>query len=67
MAAMGVPDSYREAGLALGATRWQLVYRVLLPEARPGFLAAVLPLVGRSVGELPTNRSLIFENTTAKF
>ena len=31
-----VPDSYREAGLALGATRWQLVYRVLLPAARTG-------------------------------
>lgn len=46
-----VPDSYREAGLALGATRWQLVYRVLLPAARPGLLAAVLLGVGRSVGE----------------
>ena len=34
-----VPDSYREAGLALGATRWQLVYRVLLPAARNGLLA----------------------------
>ncbi|MGE0454923.1 MAG: phosphate ABC transporter permease subunit PstC [Vicinamibacteria bacterium] len=46
-----VPDSYREAGLALGATRWQLVYRVLLPAARNGLLAAVLLGVGRAVGE----------------
>jgi phosphate transport system permease protein len=46
-----VPDSYREAGLALGATRWQLVYRVLLPAARTGLLAAVLLGVGRAVGE----------------
>jgi len=46
-----VPDSYREAGIALGATRWQLVYRVLLPGARNGLLAAVLLGVGRAVGE----------------
>jgi phosphate transport system permease protein len=46
-----VPDSYREAGLALGATRWQLVYRVLFPAARNGLLAAALLGVGRAVGE----------------
>lgn len=46
-----VPDSYREAGIALGATRWQLVRRVLLPAARNGLLAAVLLGVGRAVGE----------------
>lgn len=46
-----VPDSFREAGIALGATRWQLVYRVLLPAAKNGLLAAVLLGVGRAVGE----------------
>jgi len=46
-----VPDSYREAALALGVTRWQLVYRVLLPAARNGLLAAVLLGTGRAVGE----------------
>ena len=46
-----VPDSYREAALALGATRWQTIYRVLLPAARNGLLAAVLLGVGRAVGE----------------
>jgi len=46
-----VPDSYREAGQALGATRWQLVYRVLLPAAKNGLLAAVLLGIGRAVGE----------------
>jgi phosphate transport system permease protein len=46
-----VPDSYREAALALGATRWQLVYRVLVPAAKNGLLAAVLLGVGRAVGE----------------
>jgi phosphate transport system permease protein len=46
-----VPDSYREAALALGATRWQQVWRVLLPAAKNGLLAAVLLGVGRGVGE----------------
>jgi len=46
-----VPDSFREAGIALGATRWQLVYKVLLPAAKTGLLAAVLLGVGRAVGE----------------
>jgi phosphate transport system permease protein len=46
-----VPDSYREASLALGATRWQQIWRVLLPAARNGLLAAVLLGVGRAVGE----------------
>jgi phosphate transport system permease protein len=46
-----VPDSYREAAIALGVTRWQLIYRVLAPAARNGLLAAVLLGVGRAVGE----------------
>lgn len=46
-----VPDSYREASLAMGATRWQTVHRVLLPAAKNGLLAAVLLGVGRAVGE----------------
>lgn len=46
-----VPDSFREAAEALGATRWQVVYRVLFPAAKNGLLAAVLLGVGRAVGE----------------
>jgi len=46
-----VPDSYREAALALGSTKWQTVYRVLLPAAKNGLLAAVLLGVGRAIGE----------------
>src|SRR5262245_44846658 len=46
-----VPDSYREAALAMGANKWQAVRRVLLPAARNGLLAAVLLGVGRAVGE----------------
>jgi phosphate transport system permease protein len=46
-----VPDNYVEAAEALGATRWQTVYKVLLPAAKNGLLAAVLLGVGRAVGE----------------
>lgn len=46
-----VPDSYREAAESLGATRWQVIWRVVLPHARPGLSAAVLLGVGRAFGE----------------
>ncbi|MEQ1505005.1 MAG: phosphate ABC transporter permease subunit PstC [Myxococcota bacterium] len=46
-----VPDSYRQAAVAMGATKWEVVWRVLLPAARPGLLVAVLLGVGRCVGE----------------
>lgn len=46
-----VPESYRQAAVAMGATRWEVVTRVLLPAARPGLLVAVLLGVGRCVGE----------------
>lgn len=46
-----VPDSYREAALSLGASRWEIVYRVLFPAAKNGLLAALLLGVGRAIGE----------------
>jgi phosphate transport system permease protein len=46
-----VPDAYREAAVALGASRWQIVYKVLLPAAKNGILAAALLGVGRAIGE----------------
>lgn len=46
-----VPDTFREAAEALGATRWQVAMRVALPAARNGLLAAVLLGVGRGFGE----------------
>lgn len=46
-----VPDTYREAALALGASRWQLIYRVLVPAAKNGLLAAALLGIGRAIGE----------------
>ncbi len=49
-----VPPSYREAALALGATRWQTIWRVTLPAARSGALTAVMLGVGRAIGETMT-------------
>ena len=46
-----VPRGHREAALALGATRWQMMYRVLLPAARSGMVAAVMLGIGRVIGE----------------
>lgn len=46
-----VPDRYREAAEALGATRWELIYKTVLPAARNGLLGAVLLGVGRGFGE----------------
>lgn len=46
-----VPDTYREAAEALGATRWQIATRVVLPAAKNGLVAAMLLGVGRGFGE----------------
>lgn len=46
-----VPASYRDAALALGATPWQTTWRVIVPAARSGLLAAIMLGVGRVVGE----------------
>jgi phosphate transport system permease protein len=46
-----VPDSFREAALALGANPWETVRRVLFPAARNGLLAASMLGMGRAIGE----------------
>lgn len=46
-----VPNSYREAAYALGATHWQIIWHVVLPAGRSGILNAVMLGVGRSLGE----------------
>jgi len=46
-----VPDGYREAAEAMGATRWQVTYKVVLPAAKNGLVAAILLGVGRAFGE----------------
>ncbi len=46
-----VPDRYREAAEAMGATRWQVIFKVVFPAAKNGLLGAVLLGVGRGFGE----------------
>ncbi len=46
-----VPRSQREAALALGATRWQTIWSVVLPYARPGIVGASFLALGRALGE----------------
>ena len=46
-----VPDDYRQAAEAMGATRWQVIRKVILPAAKNGLVAAVLLGVGRGFGE----------------
>ena len=46
-----VPASMRQASLALGATRWQTIWFVLVPAARSGILASVILGMGRALGE----------------
>ncbi len=50
----GVPKSYRDAALAIGATKWQTIWRVTLPAARSGVLTAIMLGIGRSIGETMT-------------
>jgi phosphate ABC transporter permease protein PstC len=50
-ALQAVPRSFREGSLALGATEWQTIRRVVLPGARSGIVAAVILAMGRAVGE----------------
>lgn len=46
-----VPDTYREASLGLGATRWQTIWRVVLPSALPGILTGAILGISRAAGE----------------
>ncbi len=46
-----VPDTYREASLGLGATKWQTIYRVVLPTALPGTLTGAILGLSRAAGE----------------
>jgi phosphate transport system permease protein len=46
-----VPLTHREASLALGATKWQTIYRVVLPAALPGILTGLIIGIGRAAGE----------------
>ena len=46
-----VPDEYREASLAMGASKWQTILKVVIPAALPGIITGVLLGMGRAIGE----------------
>ena len=46
-----VPKSYKEGSLALGATHWQTIHRVIIPAASSGIVAAIMLGIGRVIGE----------------
>jgi phosphate transport system permease protein len=50
-ALVSVPRSYKEAAFGLGATRWQTLWRVILPSASSGIIAGVMLGIGRVIGE----------------
>jgi phosphate transport system permease protein len=58
-----VPSSQREAALALGSTRWQMIWRVVLPFARPGIIGACFLALGRALGETMAVAMLIGNDT----
>lgn len=49
-----VPKSHREASLALGANKWETLFKVTIPAAAPGLIAAVMLGLGRALGETMT-------------
>jgi phosphate transport system permease protein len=49
-----VPRSYKEASLALGATRWQTLIKVVVPSALSGIIASIMLGMGRAIGETMT-------------
>lgn len=46
-----VPQEYRDGALAIGATQWQTIWRVVLPSARTGIVIAIMLGIGRAIGE----------------
>ncbi len=49
-----VPRTYRDAGLALGMTRWQTIAKIVVPAGKSGILTALMLGVGRAIGETMT-------------
>jgi phosphate transport system permease protein len=60
-----LPEALREGALAAGATRWQMIWRVLLPAARPGVITAIILGMGRAIGETMAVQ-MVIGNITAK-
>lgn len=62
-----VPRSQRDAGLALGATRWQTIWSLVLPYARPGIVGGCFIALGRALGETMAVTMLIGNRPEIKF
>jgi phosphate transport system permease protein len=62
-----VPRASREGALALGASRWQAIWRVVLPTARPGIVAASFLALGRALGETMAVTMLIGNKSVWEF
>lgn len=58
-----VPGALREGSLALGATRWQTIHRVLLPAARSGIMVAIILGTARAIGETMAVQMVIGNST----
>jgi len=50
-AIVSVPKTYREGSFAMGATKWQTIYKVIIPSAKSGILASFILGMGRAIGE----------------
>jgi len=48
---LALPGLYKQGSLALGATHWQTIHRVLIPSAKSGIMAAIILGIGRAIGE----------------
>jgi phosphate transport system permease protein len=62
---LAIPRSQREASLALGATRWETIWRVLVPYGLSGILGAVILGLGRALGETMAVTMVIGNSTSA--
>lgn len=62
-----VPRAQREAALALGATRWQTIWNIVLPYARPGIIGGCFLALGRALGETMAVAMLIGNVTEIQF
>jgi phosphate transport system permease protein len=62
---LSVPNSQRDAMLALGATRWEMVWKVVVPYVRSGIIGAVILALGRAIGETMAVQMVIGNSLSA--
>ncbi|HZT96083.1 MAG TPA: phosphate ABC transporter permease subunit PstC [Chloroflexota bacterium] len=64
---IAVPNAQREAMLALGATRWETTWKVIVPYARAGIIGGILLALGRAVGETMAVQMVIGSSQSLNF